>query len=148
METDYFFSKCPQIQVDIQFTNYNLLDLFLPSSVTSSKFRNKPLNSSLEGTFLARLDLRVCHVAPNGKSMCATFPELAFVAWSELTIPEKLVSLLRRFEGELLVNWTRVDEKGCLRGCEVFLTRSLSKIPKLKGLTSKSCLEVVRNFEK
>jgi len=65
----------------------------------------EPVDSSPECTLLACLDLRICHVAPNSKSMGATFPEFTLVAWSELAISEKLISLVGRLQWKLLVNW-------------------------------------------
>ena len=81
----------------------------------------EPLNSSFEGAFLARLDVRVTQVSADRESMSAPIKILPLIAGLEFTISQDVIGLRLRFFGEHLVNCAAVDQERGFHGRSVSL---------------------------
>jgi hypothetical protein len=76
---------------------------------------DEELYRRLESPFLARFNLRVTHVAPDGEAVRAPGKVLADIARRVLAAAEELVRDLLLLGRELLVRLARVDEHGVVR---------------------------------
>ena len=101
----------------------------------------EPLNSSFEGAFLARLNLRVTQVSADRESMSAPIKILPLIAGLEFPISQDLIGLRLRFFRELLVNRAAVDQERGFHGRSVSLQNGYSGIRKGVEIAPPRCLQ-------